>query len=104
LCVEWKDRTTRWERLTDLKESNPVEVAEYAVAKSLLEAPAFVWWDPHVLKKRSIIIASVTKRCHKRTRQFGIEVHKRWDDCVRLDKENENTLWKDAARKEMKNF
>jgi hypothetical protein len=42
LCVEWKDGTTRWEHLLDLKESNPVEVAEYAVAKSLLDAPAFV--------------------------------------------------------------
>jgi hypothetical protein len=28
LCVELKDGTTIWERLADLKESNPVEVAE----------------------------------------------------------------------------
>jgi hypothetical protein len=35
LCVEWKDGTTSWERITDLKESNPVEVAEYAVGKNL---------------------------------------------------------------------
>jgi hypothetical protein len=42
LCVEWKDGTTSWERLADLKEINPDEVAEYAVAKSLLDAPAFV--------------------------------------------------------------
>jgi hypothetical protein len=27
LCVEWKDGTTSWEHLADLKESNPVEVA-----------------------------------------------------------------------------
>ena len=26
-CVEWKDGTTSWARLADLKESNPVEVA-----------------------------------------------------------------------------
>jgi hypothetical protein len=42
LCVEWKDGNTSWERLADLKESNPVEVAEYAVAKSLFDDPAFV--------------------------------------------------------------
>ena len=24
LCVKWRDGTTLWERLTDLKESNPV--------------------------------------------------------------------------------
>jgi hypothetical protein len=86
LCVEWKDGTTSWERLVNLKESNPVEVAEYAAAKSLLEAPAFVWWSPHVLKKRSRIIADVTKRYHKWTHNFGIEVPKSWDDCVTLDK------------------
>jgi hypothetical protein len=103
LCVEWKDGTTSWERLTDLKESNPVEVAEYAVGKNLEDAPAFVWWVPRVLKKRSRIIAEVTKRYHNRTHTFGVEVPKSWDDCVRLDKENDNTLWQDAVRKEMKN-
>jgi hypothetical protein len=34
---------------------------------------------------------------------FGIEVPKNWDAYVRLDKENDNTLWQDAARKEMNN-
>jgi hypothetical protein len=103
LCVEWKDGTTSWERLADLKESNPVEVAEYAATKSLLDTPAFIWWAPYVLQKRTIMIASVTKHYHKWTHKFGIEVPKSWDDCVKLDKENDNTLWKDAVRKEMKN-
>jgi hypothetical protein len=103
LCVEWKDGTTSWERLADIKESNPVEVAEYSAAKSLLDTPDFVWWAPHVLKKRSRIIAAVTKCYHKRTHKFGIEVPKNWDDCVRLDEETDNTLWQYAVRKEMKN-
>jgi hypothetical protein len=42
LCVEWKDGTTSWDRLADLKESNPVEVAEYAATKILLNTPAFI--------------------------------------------------------------
>jgi hypothetical protein len=42
LCVEWKYGTTSWECLVDLKERNPVEVAEYVVAKNLLDDPAFV--------------------------------------------------------------
>jgi hypothetical protein len=104
LCIEWKDGTTSWERLADLKESDPVEVDEYVVAKNLLDALAFVWWVPYVLKKRGRIITSVTKRYRKRTHKFGIEVPKSWDDCVRLDKENGNTLWQDSVRKEMKNF
>jgi hypothetical protein len=86
LCVEWKYGNTSWERLADIKESNPVEVAEYAAAKILLDAPGFVWWSPHVIKKRSRIISPVTKRHHKQTHTFGIEVPKSWDNCVRLEK------------------
>jgi hypothetical protein len=51
LCVEWKDGTTSWERLADLKESNPVEVDEYADAKSFIDTPVFMWWSPNLLKK-----------------------------------------------------
>jgi hypothetical protein len=103
LCVEWKDGTTSWERLADLKESNPVEVAEYDATKRLLNKPDFIWWAPHVLQKRTRIIAAVIKRYHKRTHKFVIEVPKSWDDCVKLDKENDNTLGQDAVSKEMKN-
>jgi hypothetical protein len=63
-----------------------------AVDKNLEDAPAFVWWVPYVLKKRSRIISAVTKRYHKRTHKFGIEVPKSWDEYARLDKENNNTL------------
>jgi hypothetical protein len=86
LCVEWKDWTKSWERLTDIKDSNPVEVAEYIAAKSLIYIPAFVWWAPHILKKRSRIITAVTKCHHNRTHKFGIEVPKSWGYCVRLEK------------------
>jgi hypothetical protein len=59
--------------LTDLKESNPVEVAEYYATKSLLNTPAFIWWAPHVLQKRTRIIAAVTKRYHKRTHTLELK-------------------------------
>jgi hypothetical protein len=72
LCVEWKDGTTRWERLADLKQINPVEVAEYAATKSLLDTPGFIWWAPHVLEKRTSITSYVTKNYHKCTQKFGI--------------------------------
>jgi hypothetical protein len=103
LCVEWKDGTTSWERLADLKESIPVEVYEYAATKGLLDTPIFIWWAPHVLQKRTRIIAAVTKCYHKQTNKFGIEVPKNGDGCVKLDKENDSTIWQDAVRKEMKN-
>ena len=102
LCVEWKDGTRSWERLADLKESNPIEVSEYAVAQHNIDGEAaFAWWVPFTLKRRKRIIAAVNKRYHKRTHKFGIEVPKTYEDCVRIDRENGNTLWQGAIRKEM---
>ena len=50
LLVQWHDGSISWEKLADLKASNPVEVAEYAVVNRLVEEPAFKWWVPHVIK------------------------------------------------------
>jgi hypothetical protein len=101
LCVLWKDRTTTWEQLAALKESNPVEVAKYAVTTEIYTEPAFHWWVTFTIKKRNIIISAVTSRYHKRTHKFGIEVPKSIADAVRLDKENGNRLWQDGLDKEM---
>jgi hypothetical protein len=49
MCVEWKDGSTTWERLADLNESNPVELADYAVAHGIENEPAFAWWVPFTL-------------------------------------------------------
>jgi hypothetical protein len=48
LCVLWKDGSTSWVPLKDLKESNPIEVAEFAVAQNIQHEPAFMWWVPKV--------------------------------------------------------
>ena len=103
LCVEWKNGTTSWERLKDLKESNPVEVAEYAVANKLVEEPAFAWWVPYTLKRRDRIIAAVNKRYFKITHKFGIELPKTVERALEIDKETGTTFWYDAIQLEMKN-
>jgi hypothetical protein len=79
VCCQWKDGSTSWENLADLKESHPIETAEYAVTKGIDLEPAFNWWVPHVLKKHDRIISLVRKRTTrylKRTHKFGIEVPK----------------------------
>ena len=58
MCVNWRDGTSTWERLADLKESNPIELAEYAVAQDIAHQLAFAWWVPFTLKKRQSIICS----------------------------------------------
>ena len=37
------NRATRWISLNDLKESNPVDVAEFVVAREIEDEPAFKW-------------------------------------------------------------
>ena len=61
-CVHWKDGSTSWERLADMKETHPLECAEYAVSQDLADEPAFNWWVPWVLKKRQHIISKVKTR------------------------------------------
>ena len=92
LCVRWRDGTTSWERLADLKESNPVEVAEFSVAQGIANEPAFSWWVPCTLRKRNSIIAAVNKRTLKRTHKFGIQFPKNVDDARRTDEENGNRV------------
>jgi hypothetical protein len=105
VCCQWKDGSTSWENLADLKESHPIEIAEYAVTKGINLEPAFNWWVPHVLKKRDRIISLVhkwTTHYLKRTLKFGIEVPKTVKEALALDRKNGNTLWADAVAKEMK--
>jgi hypothetical protein len=102
LCIEWKDRSTSWERLADVKESYPIEAAEYAVTQGIDHDPAFVWWAAQTLKRRNRIIATLkNRRYHKRTHQYGFEIPRNVLDAQRIDGENGNTLWMDSIRKEM---
>jgi hypothetical protein len=82
LCVQWRDGTTTWERLAELKESNPVEVAEYSVAVGIDSMPAFKWWVPYTLKKRERIIAAVNKQVLKKTHKFGIRIPRTVEEAV----------------------
>ena len=41
LCIQWKDGSTTWEKLADMKECYPVQTAEYAVAQGIDHEPAF---------------------------------------------------------------
>ena len=44
--IKWKDGTTGWVQLKILKESNPVDIAEYCVSRSIEDESAFAWWIP----------------------------------------------------------
>ena len=90
--------------LQDLKESDPLETAEYAVAQEIDHGPTLKYWLKAVLKKRLIMIPLVKNRNTlyiKKTHKFGIEVPKSIVQVYVLDKNNGNTLREDAIYKEM---
>lgn len=62
LLVTWKDGTSSLVPLCKMKDSYPVQTAEYAIAKKLAKEPAFKWWIAHVLRKRDRIIKSLVRR------------------------------------------
>ena len=103
LLCEFVDGLTSWVALKDMKESYPLETAEYAVQARIDDLPAFAWWVPHMLKKREAIIAKVKSKYWEKTHKYGIRVPKTVGEARQLDKENGNTLWWDAICKEMKN-
>jgi hypothetical protein len=45
LYCEWKNGSTSWQKLADLKESHPLQVAEFAFAAQIADEPAFNWWS-----------------------------------------------------------
>ena len=74
ILIKWKDNSETWIPLKDLKESHPVELAEFARARGIDVEPAFAWWVPYTLRKRDVILSSVKKRIRKTTYKYGIEI------------------------------
>ena len=101
--VSWKDGQQSWLPLSEIKESYPVEVAEYVTAHDLVSEPAFAWWVPYTLKKRDQIIMAVNARVKKKTHKFGIELPRSVEHAYELDRKNGNDYWRWAIAKEMGN-
>ena len=83
--MSWKDGSTSWVPLKDLKESNPVKVAEYVVVNKILEEPAFAWWATWVICKRDRIIKKIKSRYCARTHKYGVLLPKSVAEALCVD-------------------
>jgi Reverse transcriptase (RNA-dependent DNA polymerase) len=97
------DGSSNWVPLKDLKESNPIELAEYAVANKLVSEPAFAWWVPVILLQRDRNIMKIKSRYHVCTHKFGIEIPKMVSRALEIDAETGTDFWRKAIEKESKN-
>ena len=103
LLCQWKDGSTNWVSLKDMKDFYPVQVVDYALANQIDDEPAFAWWVMDVFKKRQRILSKVKTKYWQRTHKFGIRIPKSVAQAQAIDKENGNTLWWDAIVMEMRN-
>jgi hypothetical protein len=103
LLVLFKDGSEQWIPLKILKETNPLDVAEFAKSKGLTDEAAFDWWVPFTLRQRDRIIAAVNTRVRRTSHKYGIEVPFTLDQAKKLDHINGNNLWEQAINLEMAN-
>jgi hypothetical protein len=101
ICVLWKDGSTNWVSLKDLKHSYPVELADYATINNIANEPAFAWWVPFVRKKRASILSKLKSKYWQRTHKYGIRIPKSVQEAYDIDKAENTTLWRDAIAQEM---
>lgn len=103
LCVQWKDGSTSWEPFKDMKESFPVQVAEFALSQGLMEEAAFAWWVKDVLSRKNRIIRAMKSRYARKTHKYGIQLPKSVAEAYEIDKETSTDYWHRAIVKEMTN-
>ena len=72
--IKWKNGPKEWVHLKVLKESNPVNVAEYVTAQGIEQERAFAWWVHYTLRKRDVIVSAVSSRVRKSSHKYGIEI------------------------------
>ena len=101
LLVQWRDGSETWIPLKDMKESHPIETAEFAKARGIDDEVAFAYWVPYTIRKRDAIISQVRARAKKTTHKYGVELPTSVEHAYELDRKNGNTLWRDAIKKEM---
>jgi len=92
LLVQWKDGSETWVPLKDMKESHPVETAEFAKARGIDDEVAFAYWVPYTLRKRDVIISVIKSRTRKTSHKYGIELPKSVEHAYELDSKNGNTF------------
>ena len=103
ILIQWKDGSTTWNKLKDVKDSYPVELAEFSILHKTSEEPAFKWWVPYTLKKKQRIISKIKSKYWERTHKYGVRIPKSVKEAIEIDSQNHNSLWWDSLMKEMKN-
>ena len=98
ICVLWMDGSTDWIALKDLKQSYPIELAEFFQLHVIHKKAAFAWWIPYAERKRKMMISKLKSKYWKITRKYGFNIPKSINEAYEFDEENVNKLWTDGIK------
>ena len=102
--AEFKDGSTGWLKLKDMKDSYPLQTADYAQNNNLINEPAFAWWVPLVLRKRERYVKKIkTKKRWRRTHKYGVELPTTVEEALEIDRKTGTDFWTKALDKELRN-
>ena len=87
-----------------MKNSKPVEIADFEVARVVDCDPAFSWWVPYTIRCRDRIRSGVNSRVKRVTHKYGVELPRTVQEAYALDEKNGNNFWRDALNREMDNL
>ena len=104
--ILWDNGETSWEPLSVIRKDDPVTVAEYAKEKQLTNKKGWKWAKQINKNEKKFVrllkSMKTTKKDFGKKFKFGVEVPRTGDvkGAMKLDRENGDTLWFDAQRKE----
>ena len=84
--IQWKDGSSTWNQVKDVKEAYPVQLAEYAVQNRISEQSAFSWWIKYLLKKRDRIVLKTASKYWQKTNKYGVKIPKLVKEAMQIEK------------------
>ena len=99
--VRWKNGEEDVVRLADIKESHPVELANYIQDRGFTHVQGMSWWVPYTLKKAGRIISKA--KTVRRMEKYGIKIPRNAEEAYELDRISGTLHWTKAIEKEMGN-
>ncbi|MGH7954991.1 MAG: reverse transcriptase domain-containing protein [Gloeomargaritales cyanobacterium] len=114
--VKWKSGDETLEPLSIFRQDDPLAVAEYASRKKIMTMRGFKWCRGYLKERRKTVRKEVkahtatilrSKRVMRELRtsgkryQYGVELPRNVKHAMLIDRENNDSKWRDAIRKEM---
>jgi hypothetical protein len=84
--VVFRDKSTAWLPMNEVRMSNPIELAEYARMSHIAEEPEFAWWVQHALCTCQRMISKIKSTYWCTTHKSGIELPKNVNDAYEINK------------------